>query len=199
MSRLLRRLQPTYDPAEAEATLVDRVQCDPQAFAALYDRYFECVYRYCYHRLGSREAAEDAASQVFLHVLVALPRYQERGTFRNWLFTIAHNQIVNRERERQPSWTLDAAGEHPDPTPLPEDLAVAADESRELAAAVARLVPDQRRVVELRLAGLTGPEIARVTGKSHAAVKMLQLRAMERLREQLDVSELSEEAHNAQA
>jgi DNA-directed RNA polymerase specialized sigma24 family protein len=41
-------------------------------------------------------------------------------------------------------------------------------------------------VVELRLAGLTGPEIAASLGKSHAAVKMLQLRAVQKLRILLD-------------
>lgn len=197
MPRLLRRLQPHHDPAETEATLVAKAQCDPQAFADLYDRYFEPIYRYCYHRLGDREAAEDATSQVFLQVYVALPRYQEAGTFRSWLFAIAHNQIVNRGRERRPDQTLDAAGEHSDPAPLPEDLALAADEHRELAAAIAKLAPDQQKVIELRLAGLTGPEIARMLGRSHAAVKMLQLRAVERLRDYLDVSAMSKEAHDA--
>lgn len=83
MPRLLRRLQPHHDPAETEATLVAKAQCDPQAFADVYNRYFEPIYRYCYHRLGDREAAEDATSQVFLQVYVALPRYQEAGTFRS--------------------------------------------------------------------------------------------------------------------
>jgi RNA polymerase sigma-70 factor (ECF subfamily) len=197
MPRLLRQLHAIDDPAEADATLVAHAQCDPDAFAAIYDRYFDPVYRYCYHRLGSREAAEDATSQVFLKVLAALPHYREGGTFRSWLFTIAHHQVVNRHRERRPDWPLDAANEHPDPMPLPDDLAEAADERPALAAAVAKLPPDQRRVIELRLAGLTGPEIAHLLNRSHAAVKMLQLRAVERLRDLLDVSAMNMEAHDA--
>jgi len=41
---------------------------------------------------------------------------------------------------------------------------------------------DQREVIELRLAGLTGREIAEAMERSVDAVKMLQLRAMKRLR-----------------
>jgi DNA-directed RNA polymerase specialized sigma24 family protein len=47
---------------------------------------------------------------------------------------------------------------------------------------LASLTDDQRRVIELRLAGLSGIEISKAVGKSHAAVKMLQHRALEQLR-----------------
>ena len=43
------------------------------AFAPLYARYFDPVYRYCYRRLGHPEAAADAAAQVFTKALAALP------------------------------------------------------------------------------------------------------------------------------
>jgi DNA-directed RNA polymerase specialized sigma24 family protein len=55
------------------------------------------------------------------------------------------------------------------------------------------LPADQRRVIELRLAGLTGAEIAGVLNRSVAAVKMLQLRAMTRLRSELGVATQSRE------
>lgn len=194
MPGLLRRLQPSQEPAASEPDLVAQARSDREAFAALYDRYFDPVYRYCYHRLGSREAAEDATSQIFLQVLTALPRYQEVGTFRSWLFTIAHNVITNRVRARRPNEPLETASEQADPGPLAEELALAADEQRALAAGVATLPPDQRRAVELRLAGLTGPETARALGRSHAAVKMLQLRAVDRLRTHLGGSAVTEEA-----
>jgi DNA-directed RNA polymerase specialized sigma24 family protein len=47
---------------------------------------------------------------------------------------------------------------------------------------------DQRRVCELRLAGLTGQEIAAVLGKRHDAVRQLQSRAIERLRQLMPAS-----------
>lgn len=197
MPGLLRRLHPTQEPAASESLLVEQARDDREAFAALYARYFDPVYRYCYYRLGSREAAEDATSQIFLQVLTALPRYQEVGTFRSWLFTIAHNVVTNRARARRPSEPFATARQHADPAPLPEELALAADAQRALAAGVATLPPDQRRAVELRLAGLTGPEIARVLGRSHAAVKMLQLRAVDRLRTHFGVGAVTEEAPDA--
>ena len=57
--------------AETEADLIARATHDSQAFAFLYRRYLDPVYRYCYHRLGSKEAAEDVTSQVFSKVLGA--------------------------------------------------------------------------------------------------------------------------------
>ncbi len=70
-----------------------------------------------------------------------------------------------------------------DATPTPEELAIAADEHRLLWELLGHLSADQRQVVELRLAGLTGPEIARVLGRSHTSVRSLQFRAIQRLRE----------------
>ncbi|MFT4041415.1 MAG: sigma factor, partial [Thermomicrobiales bacterium] len=65
--------------------LVARAQRgDRAAFAALYDRYLNGVYRYCYRLLGSREAAEDANTEVFLRALAALPGYRA-GSYRSWL------------------------------------------------------------------------------------------------------------------
>ena len=62
-----------------DALLVARAQRDPAAFSPLYEAYFDPVYRYCYHRLGSWEAAEDATSVIFTNALAALPRYRAGG------------------------------------------------------------------------------------------------------------------------
>ncbi len=83
-----------------EAELVARAQREPQAFAPLYARYAEPVYRYCYRRLGSPEAAADATSQTFAQALAALPRYRA-GSFRAWLFAIAANVVADAHRRRR--------------------------------------------------------------------------------------------------
>jgi RNA polymerase sigma factor (sigma-70 family) len=170
-----------------DALLVARAQRDPAAFAPLYEAYFDPVYRYCYHRLGSWEAAEDATSVIFTNALAALPRYRagsRSGSFRSWLFAIAHNVVVNEYRagSRRTMQSLVAAADVPDATVSLEETAIAAEASQTLHALLARLSPEQRQVVELRLAGLTAAEIGGVLGRKHAAIRATQYRAAIRLR-----------------
>src|SRR5215216_3517277 len=96
--RLLRHrqsIQQTDRAIDPDGLLVEWARQDPQAFTALYDRYFNAVYGYCLSQLGDPDAAEDASSQTFLKALAALPRYSESGQFRPWLFAIAHNAVLD--------------------------------------------------------------------------------------------------------
>ena len=124
-----------------------------------------------------------------------LARYRETGQFRAWLYTIARHVLANQARQRHVTFPLAAALEAVDPGLTPEETATATLERRALLAAVSRLPDDQRTAVELRLTGLTGPEVAAVMGRSHDAVKKLQLRALERLRAELIGSPHSQEVH----
>lgn len=165
-----------------EAALIAQAQADPAAFAPLYARYFDPVYRYCLRCLGDQEAAADTTAHVFAQALSALPRYRA-GSFRSWLFAIAHNAIVDAARRRKPQASLDAAMAVADPAATPEERALSEEDRSSLAALLARLSPDQRQVVELRLAGLNGQEIAGALGRSLTAVKSTQFRAYARLRQ----------------
>lgn len=169
----------------ADDALVDRARRDPRAFAPLYDRYAEPVYRYCYRRLGNHETAADATSQTFLKALAALPSYRQ-GTFRGWLFTIAAHVVTDLHRRTRPLASLDhdtvAALAVVDRAPSPEDHALLNEGRESVEALLMTLTDDQRRVVELRLAGLTGPEIAAALGISETAVRSSQFRAYARLR-----------------
>ncbi|MFL5759119.1 MAG: RNA polymerase sigma factor [Thermomicrobiales bacterium] len=166
-----------------------------EAFEKLYAMYFDPIYWYCRGRLGDAQAAEDATSSVFAQALAAGPRYDD-PLLRSWLFCIAHNVVVNAIR---PSRTTHFAAELEvvfdlaDGAALPEEAAIAEEERVVLHAALRRLPDDQRRVVELRMVGMTGPEIATLLGRTHPAVKMLQLRAFVRLRALLTASSCDEE------
>jgi RNA polymerase sigma-70 factor, ECF subfamily len=166
--------------------LVAAAQADPQAFAALYERYLDRIYRYCYNRLGDRQAAEDATSEAFLKALAHLPSYRS-GSFAAWLYTIAHNIVVAHYRRAQQSEPLDSA--------VVEQRAVAGSvtadpqaghaEHAALLSALAHLPDDQRTAVELPAAGWSDPQIGEILGKSAAAVRMLRYRAMQRLQQLL--------------
>lgn len=167
--------------AERERATVARAKTDRAAFAALYDHYLTPVYRYCLLRLDSREAAEDATSQVFTRALASLDACRDE-TFGGWLFAIARSVVADQWRKNRPTETLDAAGMIPDLGPSPEETAISRDDRAWLRASLQQLVPDQREVVELRMAGLSGQEIARAMDRRLGAVKMLQSRALARLR-----------------
>jgi RNA polymerase sigma-70 factor (ECF subfamily) len=155
----------------------------------LFERYGEAVLTYCYYRLGTWEEAEDAAQHVFLNAFSSLHRFRDQGhgtggSLRSWLFTIAHHEVANRRRahSRHPAAPLEAAIDVADPGPTPEERAVAADHQGRVLGLISQLSRDQRRVVELRLAGLTDAEIAAALGRSHGAIRATQCRALARLR-----------------
>lgn len=181
--------------AAEEAEMVARSKTDRRAFAPLYARYVDPIYRYCYRRLGDDEAAADATSQIFTKVLAALPTCDETS-FRAWLFAIAHNVLMDRFRANRSDQPLEAAANVPDSAPSPEDVAVRAEEHDMLAQLLAQLLPDQRHILELRLAGLTSREIATVLGRTPNAVDQAQFRALNRLRTLLQNSNLVQRDNN---
>ena len=168
-------------PAELpDAHLVEMAQRDPTAFVHLYDRYVDQIYRYCAQRL-TQTAAEDATSVAFLNALRAIDGFDSgRGGFRAWLYRIAHNAVIDQIRVRSHAQIDDLLLE--DPEIGLEDHVVAIDQRRSLLRAVRQLPPDQQQVIHLRLASLTGAEIAEAMGRSHVAVRALQHRAIKRLR-----------------
>ncbi len=110
------------------------------------------------------------------------------ASFRSWLFAIAHNVVLNARRDAPRHHPLTIVVEAADPGPRPEKMAEAAERRRSVSEALALLPEEQRRVVELRMAGLTGPEVAAALGRSHDSVRTTQRRALARLRTLLGIT-----------
>ena len=168
---------------DPDATDVRAAQRDRAAFAALYRRYLDRVYGYAFYVLGDHHDAEDATERTFVAALAAIDAYRADGggSFRSWLFRIAHNQLANalRARGRQRAAPLDTVPEPLAPGADPERLAALGDDARRLRAAVARLSDDRRQVIVLRFVdGLSAREIGEVIGRSEGAVRVLQHRAL---------------------
>lgn len=175
--------------SDRELAIIAAAKQDPHAFAPLYRHYVGLVYHYALGRLRDPHRAEDATSQTFTRALQALPSFNperrpDGTTFRSWLMTIARNTVIDASRRHRPTDSLD----HARPVsrePGPEQTAVASDQRDHIHAAIARLPETQRQIVELRLVGLRGAEIADVLGMSAGAVKTANYRAFGRLRETL--------------
>jgi RNA polymerase sigma-70 factor (ECF subfamily) len=174
-------LPPENEPDDE--ALVVLARDDPRAFAPLYARYVDPIYRYCHRRLGNRETAEDATSLVFLKAIAALPGYRSGvSTFRSWLFAIAHNVIADDIRARRPARPLVAAVNLTGSDPGPEATVLQNEAGQTVHDLLSQLPPDQTHLVALRLSGLTAVEIAHVLGSNPGAVRVAHHRAVARLR-----------------
>jgi RNA polymerase sigma-70 factor, ECF subfamily len=74
---------------------------DPDAFAALYERWAPRVRRFAAARLGDRDDAEDVAQDVFLALLCDLSSYEGRSQFGTWLLGVAYHMILRANRRRR--------------------------------------------------------------------------------------------------
>jgi len=159
---------------------------DRRAFAALYDRHVDAVYRYAYFRLRIDAEAEDVTSEVFHRALLAMPRFEPRRPFLAFLYTIARNVVTDRIRRERPQASFEDALAHPSDVPGPEELASASDDVRRLRSAVARLTTLEQEVIVLRyLEGRSTKETAVVIGKPESTIRGIQMRALAALRDLL--------------
>jgi RNA polymerase sigma-70 factor (ECF subfamily) len=118
-----------------------------------------------------------------LKALAALPEYRADGpSFRSWLFAIAHNVITDELRARRPDQPLTTVVDIVSQAPTPEEEAVRTEERHTIRALLALVPPGEARLLELRLAGLSGAEIAAVLGMTPGAVRVAHHRAVAHLR-----------------
>lgn len=175
------------NPAD-ETRAIAAALLDPAAFAPLYERHSRDIYRFCYVRLGTREAADDLTARVFIRAIERLHQYRPTAgaTFRSWLFAIARNMLADDWRRRKDIRLLpEQLDLTRDDYPGPEAVAIHRSEMNRLRAALASLPDRQQDVIELRMVGFTTQEIADALGVSVAAVKSAQSRAYRTLNKKL--------------
>jgi RNA polymerase sigma factor (sigma-70 family) len=166
-------------PSIGRAVRVEpRVAPEADATRSLYERYANQIYRYCAHQLGSREEAEDAVQSTFLNAFRGLKRGVVPELESAWLFKIAHNVCLSRQRS---TWRRGRI-ESPADFDLVEELMPApsrrADELIGLEDVLAQMPETQRRAILLReWQGLSYREIADELELSQGAVETLIFRA----------------------
>ncbi len=159
---------------------------DPHAFDAFFERFGGPLLHYLAGMTRDRMLAEDLVQETVLRVHRHIGRYEERGTFRAWVYRIATNLALTelRRRSRAPA-PLDAAAlEHADPHAPDIEGALAAEQgARVLGDGLAALPDAHRAVLLLRvreemdlaaIAGALGIPVGTVKSRIHHAVRRLR-------------------------
>src|SRR5512142_1968019 len=136
---------------EDERRLVDLAKSgDGEAFARLYEAYFDRVYRFIFFRVTDDQVAEDLASQVFLKAWENLHRYKPKGPFLAWLYAIARNTVIDSYRTRKQTVSLDDAAPLASPEEKLDDRLQLEFDLQSLQAAMQRLTQEQQEVLTLK-------------------------------------------------
>ena len=173
---------------DGEVALVEAaIRGDSQAFAALYDRHSERVFRHVLYRVANRPDAEDLTQQVFLQAWRAIERYQRtEAPFVAWLLTIASHVVVSHSRRAKPTTPLDLEPVSTGRWADPEGETMARFDREAVRAAILNLKADQQQVVMLRFVEhFDHAEVAAALGKSESYVRVIQHRALIELRRRL--------------
>jgi RNA polymerase sigma-70 factor (ECF subfamily) len=149
--------------------LVKATRVDPQAFEAIYQKYFPAIYRYLCIRGETPEDAADLTQQVFIKAFTNFSSYQERGLpLSAWLFRIARNCATDNYRRKRKTVIWDKLIEQtfPSDNQNPEQSFLRNEELQRMKELFSQLKPDKRELIAFRFAaGLTAKEIATIIGK----------------------------------
>ena len=172
-----------------DAQLIQRaIGRDPDAFGRLYDMYVDRVYRHLYYRVGTVTDAEDLTQQVFVKAWQAIDRYKRTTSpFLAWLITISHNLVVDFYRTKKEKTYLDAEVVADDLASSPARVTEARFDQQQLRQAILKLHGEQQQVVLLRfIEGFGYEEIASLMGKKEGTIRVIQHRALAKLRQILE-------------
>ena len=158
------------DQRHSDARLADRIRAgEAEALGELYDRHAGSGLATALRVLGDRQEAEDVVHDAFVTVWRKIDRFDaRRGSLRAWLMTVIRNRAIDRIRARRSTVDVDDADERsllrtgPNPT---WEATLLRTSAGELQTALADLLDDQRRAVELAyFEGYTYREVASLTG-----------------------------------
>lgn len=178
---------PDFPDIATEDRLLARARNgDQQAIMQIYEAYFDPIYQYIRLRVDDKMQAEDLASEVFVKLIEALKgRNAPQQSLRGWLFKVARSHLHDHygSVKKFPTSTIDEwiSAPNDDEPEVQFIRQVDAERSRQ---AMRMLAPEQQEVLILRFGqALSLQETADIMGKTVSAIKSLQFRAVDTLRQ----------------
>lgn len=155
-----------------EALMLLYQQGNQAAFETLYMRYKDMLYRYFVKHCSDKHQSEELYQDVWVKLINSAARYQPKAKFKTYLFTIAHNTLVDFYRKNKPAYSLEDGTENmaeellnnSDPVALPEDEFTLKQKTKKFMQALEELPAIQKEAIILHLEQELGvEEIATIT------------------------------------
>lgn len=164
---------------EFEQCMSAMAKGDRNSLRQIYDAYLKLIYATVYNVIGHREEAEDITSEFFIKLYSIAESYKPGNGHKRWMVTIARNMAVDRIRKIDREALVDEIPETEQGSNMEEQVV----NSVSLNVAMESLKPDEREIVDLKVAGgFTFREISEMVGKPMGTVTWLYNNAIKRLR-----------------
>ena len=166
------------------ALCVEQLPAQTGAFDELWYRYHGEISGFCQRFLRDAAAAADACQAVFVQVFRHIARFENRSSFRTWLYTVARNACLNvfRSSSRHDGVDCEDLDQFAARDELERDAL-----ARDVQQALSELPRDQQIVVRLRYEmGMSLEEIAQRLDLGLSATKMRLYRGQSALKEMLE-------------
>ncbi len=178
--------------AGSDTPLIERMQRrEPQALAELYDRYGRAVYSLILRVVRDAATAEDLVQETFLRVWNRVQGFDARkGSILPWMLAVARNRAIDHlrsagGRSERNSVEFEETDHPALYTDMEKDI-LTSDKARRVKAAMEKLSPNQRQVIELAyFEGLSQTEMAERMGQPLGTVKTWVRTALKNLRDEL--------------
>lgn len=158
-----------------------------EAFGEIYEHFAEKIYRFIYFRVGHKEIAEDVLSDTFTKAWQKINQINTASALSGWLYQIAKNNIIDYYRLKKELVPLTEVEEILEDEVNPVDTVSVNLQQVKILKVLDQLSVDQQQVIKYRFfEDLTSEEIAYVMGKTEVSVRVIQHRAIERLKELLN-------------
>lgn len=181
-------------PFDIDVAVLAAQDGDKEAFAQIYDHFFDPIYRYVYFRTAPSEV-DDLVEVIFIKAWMNLEKYEKRDVnFSAWLFKIAHNAIIDHRRLHRPLFEVKEEIEDESEKAAPKELTEKSMLSKTIRSAVDELKEPYKQVVTLKfLIGLSNAEIAEIMNEREGNIRVIQFRALKELKNILNKKGLERE------
>jgi RNA polymerase sigma-70 factor (ECF subfamily) len=160
---------------------------DREAFALIYEHFSDKIYRFIYFRVGHKEIAEDVLSDTFVKSWQKINQINSPEALAGWLYQIARNNIIDYYRIKKDTVSLEDVAETLQDLVSPVDTINASLQQKRILDVLNQLTSEQQEVIKYRFfEDLSNEEIAYVMGKTIGAIRVIQHRAITKLKELLN-------------
>lgn len=170
----------------SDSELIQLSKTNQKYFGELYERYFDCIFRFVFRRLGGNEAISgDLSQQAFMKAMVNISKYEDRGMpFSSWLYRIAQNEVNLFFRDNKKEFTIEI--EERQFISILEEAEIGSymslEDQGKLMEMINKLGQEQLDLIELRFfQELSFKEIAEIYSITEANAKMKVYRILEKM------------------